>query len=139
MRGLGLPAAAERRRLLAFLSLPAEEAARALLGTVLVRRRGGTVRAARIVETEVYPALRRQAALLRRALDKAPAAAGVWRLPEGERYYRHAVRASTTTDLSGEEIHRLGLDLVKRFSAAADAISTARQSRSTPTATMRAG
>jgi DNA-3-methyladenine glycosylase len=54
MRGLGFPAAAERRRLLAILSLPPERAAPALLGTVLVRRRGGRTRAARIVETEAY-------------------------------------------------------------------------------------
>ncbi len=79
-------------------------------------------RATRIVEAEVYPALQRQAALLQGAMDKAPSAAGVWRLPEGERFYRHAVRAATTTELPGEEIHRLGLALVKRFSASADAI-----------------
>jgi DNA-3-methyladenine glycosylase len=48
------PAAAERRRLTAILSHPPAEAARLLLGTVLVRRREGTVRAARIVETEAY-------------------------------------------------------------------------------------
>jgi DNA-3-methyladenine glycosylase len=49
------PSAAERARLLAALSNPPQEAARLLLGTVLVRRAAdGGVRAARIVETEAY-------------------------------------------------------------------------------------
>lgn len=51
------PAAAEAReraRLRARLSLPTAEAARALLGCVLVRRDGTTARAVRIVETEAY-------------------------------------------------------------------------------------
>jgi DNA-3-methyladenine glycosylase len=48
------PAGPERRRLLDALSRPPEEAARLLLGTVLVRRARGGLRAARIVETEAY-------------------------------------------------------------------------------------
>jgi len=50
----GFPAAAERRRLLQLLAHSPAEAARRLLGTVIVRRRGRDVRAARIVETEAY-------------------------------------------------------------------------------------
>jgi DNA-3-methyladenine glycosylase len=48
------PAAAQRRRLLERLARPPAEAARLLLGTVIVRRQGRDVRAARIVETEAY-------------------------------------------------------------------------------------
>ena len=48
------PGAAERRRLLALLSRPPEEAARLVLGAVLVRHVGRRIRAARIVETEAY-------------------------------------------------------------------------------------
>lgn len=48
------PAAAQRRRLLDVLAHPPAEAARLLLGTVIVRRQGRAVRAARIVETEAY-------------------------------------------------------------------------------------
>ncbi|HUG52252.1 MAG TPA: DNA-3-methyladenine glycosylase [Vicinamibacteria bacterium] len=52
--GLGWPSAAERRRLLDRLGQPPEVAARLLLGTVLVRRLPGGLRAARIVEAEAY-------------------------------------------------------------------------------------
>lgn len=45
---------AERRRLTAILERPATDAARALLGQVLVRRFRGRALAARIVETEAY-------------------------------------------------------------------------------------
>jgi DNA-3-methyladenine glycosylase len=48
------PPAAERARLLARLTLPPEDAARALLGTVLVRRLGRRTLSARIVEIEAY-------------------------------------------------------------------------------------
>ena len=51
---IAFPSASERRRLLEILSRPPQEAARLLLGTVLVRRLGREVRAARIVETEAY-------------------------------------------------------------------------------------
>ena len=48
------PGPAERRRLLAGLAEPPVEAARFLLGKILVRRAGRTTLAARIVETEAY-------------------------------------------------------------------------------------
>jgi DNA-3-methyladenine glycosylase len=52
----------DRDRLRALLSLPATRAARALLGTVLARRRGGRTLRARIVETEAYLGARDPAA-----------------------------------------------------------------------------
>jgi DNA-3-methyladenine glycosylase len=51
---LALPGAAETRRLLELLTSPPAEAARRLLGTVLVRRLERRLLAARIVETEAY-------------------------------------------------------------------------------------
>ncbi|HYC69255.1 DUF885 domain-containing protein [Brevundimonas sp.] len=99
------------------------------LTSTLVRRAGSAdlqgdwgPRAGRIVEREVYPALRRQADLLEAALPTASPDAGVWRLPQGEAYYRYAVRAATTTDLSGDEIHRIGLERVAELTAEAESI-----------------
>ena len=51
---MSLPPPAERRRLLSGLSQPPPEAARFLLGQVLVRLSGRRRLAARIVETEAY-------------------------------------------------------------------------------------
>ena len=41
--------------------------------------------------------------------------AGVWSLPDGDNYYAFRVRESTTTDLSPEEIHQLGLAQVREI------------------------
>src|SRR3972149_1303823 len=49
-----LPSPGSRARLLAGLSRPPEEAARFLLGQIIVRRVGRRLLAARIVETEAY-------------------------------------------------------------------------------------
>lgn len=108
--------------------LAAPPAAADLVKSLVSRTRANGIegnweaRAAAIMEQTVYPALRRQEALLREALPTAPSDAGVWRLPQGEDYYRFAVRGATTTDLPAEEIHRIGLELVARFSAEADRI-----------------
>jgi uncharacterized protein (DUF885 family) len=91
-------------------------------------------RAARIVAAEVAPALRRQRRLLSATLPGASQAAGVWRLPRGEEYYRYAVRASTTTDTSPEEIHRFGLERVAELTARANEILKARGLNSGPVA-----
>ncbi|MEZ0243434.1 MAG: DUF885 family protein [Sphingomonas sp.] len=79
-------------------------------------------RAEAIVRDEVYPALKRQAAVLAAALPTASKEAGCWRLPDGEAHYRYGVLAYTTTAMSGDEIHRTGLAQVAELSARADAI-----------------
>jgi uncharacterized protein (DUF885 family) len=78
--------------------------------------------AARIVQSEVYPALDRQAQALGELRSRAVHAAGVARLPEGAALYEVALRASTTTDMSAEEVHQLGLDQAKELNATIDAL-----------------
>jgi uncharacterized protein (DUF885 family) len=39
---------------------------------------------------------------------------GLWALPDGEAYYRFLVKHSTTTDLTPDQIHHIGLDQVKQ-------------------------
>jgi uncharacterized protein (DUF885 family) len=51
---------------------------------------------------------------------------GLTDLPEGEAWYAHQIRVMTTSDLSSEDIHALGLDEVKRIRGEMDA--TMRQS-----------
>lgn len=42
---------------------------------------------------------------------------GVWKWPDGEQYFNVALKRTTTTDLTSEQIHQLGLDEVKRIHA----------------------
>jgi uncharacterized protein (DUF885 family) len=39
---------------------------------------------------------------------------GIWALPDGAAYYRFLVKQSTTTDLTPEQIHQIGVDEVKK-------------------------
>ncbi|WP_439475965.1 DUF885 domain-containing protein [Brevundimonas sp.] len=100
-----------------------------VLTTSVVRRTGEKniagdwgARAQRIVEAEVYPALRRQAEAMRARRAEATHDAGVWRLPDGEAYYDWGIRSYTTSTLSGAEIHALGLEQVAELSARADVL-----------------
>ncbi|HLZ79472.1 MAG TPA: DUF885 family protein [Sphingomonas sp.] len=79
-------------------------------------------RAAKIVETAVYPALDRQIAAFATATANAPMTAGVHRLPDGEAYYRWALRLGTTTTQSAEEVHRIGLAQNEEIKARMDAL-----------------
>ena len=82
--------------------------------------------AARIVQSEVYPALDRQAQALRELRPRAVHDAGIARLPQGAALYEVALRASTTTDMSADEVHQLGLDQAKELNARMDALLRSR-------------
>ncbi|QBX37198.1 DUF885 domain-containing protein [Brevundimonas sp. S30B] len=60
------------------------------------------------------------------ALDEvrpmADSDAGVWRLPNGEAYYNARLQLSTTTDLTAEQIHEIGLAEVARVQAEMEVI-----------------
>ncbi|PKL96866.1 MAG: DUF885 domain-containing protein [Gammaproteobacteria bacterium HGW-Gammaproteobacteria-8] len=74
------------------------------------------------VETRVYPAYRELLAYLQNLAGKASSNDGVWRLPDGDAFYRKAIEQYTTTSMSPEEIHQLGLTEVERIAAEMDAI-----------------
>ena len=40
---------------------------------------------------------------------------GVWSLPNGDDYYKHRLQIFTTTDLTADEIHKLGLQMVEEI------------------------
>ncbi len=58
------------------------------------------VRLARFLEVSYVPAGRTEP--------------GLSALPDGARYYKYLIRHSTTTDLTADEIHQIGLDEVKK-------------------------
>ncbi|MGQ2990829.1 MAG: DUF885 domain-containing protein [Brevundimonas sp.] len=55
---------------------------------------------------------------------KADSDGGVWRLPEGEAYYNARLQLSTTTDLTADQIHQIGLDEVARIQREMETIKT---------------
>jgi uncharacterized protein (DUF885 family) len=117
------------KTLLQLANLYETPADRMVLTTSIARRAGEKnlagdwgARAQRIVEGEVYPALRRQADAMRARRADSSHDAGVWRLPDGEAYYDWGIRSYTTSTLSGAEIHDLGLQQVAELSARADGL-----------------
>jgi uncharacterized protein (DUF885 family) len=79
-------------------------------------------RVERLVAERVHPALRAQTAALKAIQPRAGHDASVARLPNGERYYRNALRYLTTTTLTPDEIHRIGRDQIAELSAQADVL-----------------
>ncbi len=55
------------------------------------------------------PAYQRLLAEMQRQQAIAPTADGVWRFAEGDKYYAALLKSYTTTDLTADEIHALGL------------------------------
>ena len=76
--------------------------------------------AEKTVQTQVIPAFERARALLTSQLPVATDDAGLWRLPGGREAYAAALRNYTTTDLTAEEIHAIGLAEVARIEAEMD-------------------
>ncbi|BBC98796.1 MULTISPECIES: DUF885 domain-containing protein [Sphingobium] len=66
-------------------------------------------KAAQIVRDAVTPALAAQVAELQRQRAKATMDAGVWKFRDGDAYYAWALKAGTTTTMSPDEVHKLGL------------------------------
>jgi uncharacterized protein (DUF885 family) len=114
----------------AFLDTPADQAI--LVRSVDRRAKEKNIagdwhgRASALYTGKVLPALARQAAYLAALRPKAVHDAGVAHLPKGADYYRVSLKNYTTSDMAPEEIHRIGLDLVKSLSAELDPLLKAR-------------
>ncbi len=72
----------------------------------------------RALSREVLPAYQRFARFLE--VTYIPAGRddpGIWALPDGAKYYQFLIRRTTTTDLTADQIHQVGLDEVKKDEA----------------------
>ncbi|MBI1743662.1 DUF885 domain-containing protein [Candidatus Acetothermia bacterium] len=68
------------------------------------------------IKDTVYPAYQKLIAYIENIAPKAPTnEVGVWRFPNGDAYYAYMLRHHTTTDLTPEEVHQLGLKEVARI------------------------
>lgn len=74
------------------------------------------------VESRVLPGYDQLITLFEDMATNASHDAGIWRIPEGEAIYAAALRSNTTTTLSAEDIHALGLAEVARIEKEMDAI-----------------
>lgn len=75
-----------------------------------------------IVAGEVYPAWKKAISLLQAQLARATNDAGLWRLKGGSEAYEYMLRHFTTTNLTADEIHEIGLKQVARIESEMDTI-----------------
>jgi uncharacterized protein (DUF885 family) len=79
-------------------------------------------RARGIAVKEVAPALERQLEELQAQRGLATNDAGMWARPNGEEYYRWALKASTTTAMTPDEVHEMGRRELEQLQAQMDDI-----------------
>jgi uncharacterized protein (DUF885 family) len=79
-------------------------------------------RARAIAAKEIAPALERQLGELQAQRAIATNDAGIWARPRGDEYYRWALKASTTTAMTPDEVHDMGRSELQRLHAQMDAI-----------------
>ncbi|MBG3851030.1 DUF885 family protein [Xanthomonas sp. WHRI 8391] len=78
------------------------------------------------IDQQVRPAYAKLSAFVRN--EYAPQGRtqeGLWSLPDGEKLYQYLVRTQTTTDLTPEQIHQIGLQEVARIEAEMTVIAKA--------------
>jgi uncharacterized protein (DUF885 family) len=74
------------------------------------------------IQKSVYPAYRDLIAYFEALKPKAQTNRGAWSLPSGDAYYAWCVRMHTTTDLTPQQVHDLGLAEVARIRTRMDGI-----------------
>lgn len=75
-----------------------------------------------LAEGRILPALDRQIAALETLAPRASENAGVWAQPDGEAYYQWALGAATTTTMTPDEVHEMGLEELNALHARMDPI-----------------
>ena len=82
-------------------------------------------RCAQAIESGVLPAYRKLIGFFEGQLQRATGDDGVWKLPDGDAYYAYRLRTETTTRMTPQQVHDLGLAEVARIEAEMTAILTA--------------
>ncbi|MVM29034.1 DUF885 family protein [Spirosoma sp. HMF4905] len=73
-------------------------------------------RVAEAIRTSVFGAYQKLIAHNQALYARAAPDEGAWKHPHGDAFYSHQLRVHTTTNLSSEEIHQIGLQEVNRIS-----------------------
>jgi uncharacterized protein (DUF885 family) len=90
--------------------------------TSSAERTGFVAAAEKIVTEGVLPAYGRINAMFAEQLPRSTDDAGVWRLPRGDEFYRRALATHTTTTMTPDEIHAVGLREVARLETEMDTL-----------------
>jgi uncharacterized protein (DUF885 family) len=78
--------------------------------------------AERVVAAQIYPAWKKAAATLQAQLPRSTNDAGLWRLKGGPEAYAYFLRRFTTTNLTADQIHEIGLQQVSRIETQMDGL-----------------
>ena len=74
-----------------------------------------TSAASNALKDHLAPAYRRLQLVLRDLESEATNDHGVWKFPDGDKFYEFALQRTTTTDLTADQIHNRGLEEVSRI------------------------
>ncbi len=74
------------------------------------------------VANSVLPSYHKLAGYFETLRPKATRNDGVWALPDGDKFYQYAIASNTTTTMTADQIHTLGLAEVARIGAEMDRI-----------------
>ncbi len=69
------------------------------------------------ITAKVYPAYQTLIDYVREVLPRMTTDDGVWKLPDGDAYYAYVLHKNTTTKLTPDQVHQLGLSEVARIEA----------------------
>lgn len=86
------------------------------------QREAFRTQAEQIVATQVYPAWQRVIALLEPLVSRVNDDAGLWRFKGGAEAYAYNLRRFTTTDLTADQIHDIGLKQVAQIETEMDGL-----------------
>ena len=78
--------------------------------------------AASIIAAQIYPSWKSAIATLSAQLPRSTSDAGLWRLKGGDEAYKFFLKRFTTTNLTADEIHELGLKKVAELEARMDTL-----------------
>ena len=99
-----------------------EQRLTAIAGLDAAKRSALKQQAATLVANQVYPAWTHAIAFLDSLVPRATSDAGLWRFRGGEAAYAYSLGRFTTTTLSPEQIHAIGLEQVDKIEKEMDRI-----------------
>lgn len=79
------------------------------------QRRDFLAQALEEINSTVYPAYRSYIDYFTALRAKSTPDAGVWKFPDGREFYDYMLKVNTTTNMTADEVHRVGLAEVERI------------------------